>query len=158
MRLSKSELESYIEKYASKYTLERGLIYGVIMAESGGDIFAVRYEPGWKYILHPGTYAEKNRVSVQTEIHLQKCSWGLMQVMGTVARELGYEDSLLAISDPDLAIDLGCKKLRQLFDRHKNIPDAVSSYNMGSPRRDRDFKYYLNQSYVDKVLKFKGEY
>jgi len=148
-RLSKEQLEPIIDKYSEKYRLSKNLIYSVIMVESAGDPYAVRYESHWKYVLHPDTFAKIAKISLDTEIFLQKCSYGLMQVMGTVARELGYRDNLLKLHDPDLAIDLGSKKLRQLSDKYMTTDDVISAYNQGIPKKNGPL--YVNQDYVTKV-------
>jgi soluble lytic murein transglycosylase-like protein len=52
---------------------------------------------------------------------------------------------------PETNITLGCRHLRSFMERHKNVVDAVASYNAGSPRKGPDGKL-VNQSYVDSVM------
>jgi soluble lytic murein transglycosylase-like protein len=47
-------------------------------------------------------------------------SWGLMQVMGQVARENGFTDHYLSgLCDPAAGVDLGCRVLRKKLDAAK---------------------------------------
>ena len=84
----------------------------------------------------------------------QSASWGLMQVMGAVARELGFRgDYLPNILLPELNIALGCQQLGRLRDRwHKRLgwDGVISAYNAGFPRKYVDNRW-VNQGYVDKV-------
>ena len=67
--------------------VEPALIMAIVSVESGGDPCATRYEPHYHYLFKPETFAKLNRITENTEIIQQKTSWGLMQVMGGVARE-----------------------------------------------------------------------
>lgn len=130
------------------------LAIAIAEVESAGDPLAVRYEPGWKYHYNVENFAKMCRISEATEHVLQACSFGLMQVMGTVARELGHEESLLKLTDARLGAKYGCIKLAKLFKLLKSVDDVISAYNAGSPIK-RDGKY-INQSYVDKVRAIYG--
>lgn len=135
--------------YADQYNLKRNWVAAVIMIESGGDTWALRYEPNWKYQKDTASYARKARISLETERVCQACSWGLMQVMGEVARELGFEGDLTELNNPAIGIAFGTKKLAQQMKRYGKIEDAVSAYNAGSVRKTHD-GYYTNQDYVNK--------
>jgi len=127
------------------------LIYAIIETESNWNPFAVRYEPHWKYIVPvSNTMLKKMGITRETEEQLQKFSWGLMQVMGAVARELNYSEILTKLITPQDNINVGVRKVIELFKKYKNLEDVIASYNAGSPRKV-DGKY-VNQSYVDKVL------
>jgi soluble lytic murein transglycosylase-like protein len=76
-----------------------------------------------------------------------------MQIMGCVARELGFTGILTELVDVQKNVFLGCKKLSQLSKKFTEIDDIISSYNAGAPLR-RGY-VYINQKYVDKV---KSEY
>jgi soluble lytic murein transglycosylase-like protein len=126
------------------------LAIAICEVESAGDPFAVRYEGHWKYKFEPEKFAKLNRITVDTEIQLQKFSYGLLQVMGTVARELGHQESLLKLTDPYIGARMGCLKLAKLFSILKSTDDVIAAYNAGSPLKNADGKY-VNQQYVDKV-------
>jgi hypothetical protein len=125
------------------------------MVESAGDTLAVRYESHWKYFVNPELFARLNNITADTERTLQMMSFGLMQVMGGVARELGYRRNLLSLTDPVLAIDYGCRKLAQLKGKYNTTDDIIAAYNAGSPRKNGGL--YVNQAYVDKVRGFMNE-
>ena len=93
---------------------------------------------------------------MDTELIAQKTSWGLMQVMGTVARELGHRGWLSELCEPERGIYYGCLHLKKLMDRHGNLSDTVAAYNAGSPRRDVNGKY-VNQEYVDRFIRVLSE-
>ncbi len=130
------------------------LALAIAEVESGGDQFAIRFEPGWKYHYNVDNFAKLCKISEDTERMLQACSFGIMQVMGTVARELGFEESLIKLSDARIGAKYGCLKLSKLFKILKSVDDVIAAYNAGSPLK-RDGKY-INQGYVDRVRKFYG--
>jgi len=60
-----------------------------------------------------------------TEAYARSFSWGLMQVMGAVAREEGFTGTSLAeLCDPATGIDAGCKHLANIFKRVGDVDDA----------------------------------
>jgi len=126
------------------------LALAITEVESAGDPAAVRFEPGWKYHYKVEDFAKACRITAETEKVLQSCSFGLMQVMGTVARELGFSGNLVQLSDPYIGAKYGCLKLAKLFSLLKSTDDVIAAYNAGSPNRTPDGKY-VNQQYVDKV-------
>lgn len=75
----------------------------------------MRYEPAFftKYVASLYT---NNKVSA-SEAYARGFSWGLMQVMGQVARESGFDALFLsALCDPEQGLAVGCKLLRKKFD------------------------------------------
>lgn len=128
------------------------LAIAVCEVESAGDHLAVRFEPGWRYFYQVEAHARSAHITVETERTLQAMSWGLMQVMGSVARELGHQGSLLALCDAFTGAKYGCLKLASFLRKYSKMEDAIAAYNAGSPRRAADGTY-VNQAYVDKVLR-----
>lgn len=116
-------------KWAGKYGLDRELVCAVIEQESHWDPFAVRFEPAFetRYI-HPAIPA------APTTLELTKAmSFGLMQVMGEVAIELGWRGPFLtALCDPDTGVDFGCRKLQKCFAAHTDPELSLLAYNGGS--------------------------
>ena len=75
----------------------------------------MRYEPLFfaKYVAPLYT---NNKVSA-SEAYARGFSWGLMQVMGQVARETGFDPVCLSsLCDPDQGLAIGCKVLRRKLD------------------------------------------
>lgn len=148
-------IHALVSRAADRYKLPAALIRAIIRVESAGNPLAVRAEPAFlnRYI-RPSvtTYG----ASQETERWLRACSFGLMQVMGQVARELGCtEPYLTALCDPETGIDYGCRLLAKLRDRYvatRGWDAVIAAYNAGSPRIEDD--RYVNQGYVDKVLKY----
>jgi len=75
----------------------------------------MRYEPAFfaKYVAHLFT---NNKITA-SEAYARGFSWGLMQVMGQVAREMGFDGLFLcALCDPEQGLAVGCKLLRKKLD------------------------------------------
>lgn len=142
-----------INYYAEKYGLNKNWIAAFIMNESMNNRYAMRYEMAWKYLLNPKEFADQNGLSVNTEVIAQSCSWGLMQLMGSVARELGYTGHLPMLTEINLGLDLGCKKLKAIMQKYTDIHDAAAAYNAGSVRKTPG-GFYENQKYVDRFDSF----
>ncbi|HYG58846.1 MAG TPA: lytic transglycosylase domain-containing protein [Symbiobacteriaceae bacterium] len=147
-----------IESVANRFTLPVGLIHAIVQVESSGNPWAARYEPGFKTLyLDNRTWRVYGPVSMDTEIVSRATSWGLMQIMGQVARERGCEMAFLnELCRPEAGLEYGCRQLKFLEGRYFDGNDwnpVISAYNQGSPRRNGDGTY-KNQGYVDKVRHF----
>jgi soluble lytic murein transglycosylase-like protein len=140
---------------AQTYGLETALVAAIVRQESNGNRYAVRYEPGWKYHLDPGKWANKIGCSVSTEMIGQSTSYGLMQVMGTVAREYGFKGWFPQLCEIETGLKYGCQHLRKYFDKWGSEENAISAYNQGSPAKTND-GVFKNKKYVDEVLLHKA--
>ena len=125
---------------------------GIIEIESSGDPYAAKINPTYPY-----TMMQAKRpvgCSVDVERMFQKTAWGLMQVMGATARELGFDGWLSGLVVPETNVRLGIeflgRKMSQYFERD-GIEGVVAAYNGGAPRRRPDGKF-VNQTYVDRVM------
>ncbi len=143
-----------IHRFSAIHKLSPELIAAIIMAESAGNKWAVRIEVHWQYYLDIKKYARLNRITETTEKALQACSWGLMQIMGSVAREHNFDGPLHQLHEPELNLRYSCKHLAKFMQRHKNEHDAIAAYNAGTPIKGMDGRY-KNNDYVVKVLNFK---
>jgi len=139
-----------ISRQATSHNLDPALVGAFIQVESSGKGSRSRFEPAWGYFLTPDLFAKSLGITRETEEIHQKTSWGLMQIMGGVARELGFTDNLPKLIVPAININFGCMHLSKLIAKYQALPDAIASYNAGSPRKTADGKY-VNQDYVDKV-------
>jgi soluble lytic murein transglycosylase-like protein len=95
---------------AAKHSLDPALVCAVVEQESSWDPNSIRYEPEFRtrYVSPLGLPA--------TEEVARSISWGLMQVMGQVAREQGFTGkSLAALCDPFTGLDVGCTVLSSKF-------------------------------------------
>lgn len=141
-----------IVKVSDKYALDKNFVASIVITESSGNPLATRYESHYKWLVNPRGFAENLGISEITEETHQKTSWGLMQVMGGLARDLGYKKHIVNLCrDPEIGLDLGCKYLKQQLERYGTYEKAIAAYNAGSVRMKNGF--YVNQQYVDKVFK-----
>lgn len=141
---------------ASKtHNLDPRLVAAIIQKESAGDTWAIRYEPGWRYDFNSGLMAQLQRTTQVTQLQLQKFSYGLMQVMGTVAYELGLRESPIKLcAYPTLGVHFGCMKLKDISKKYTSESDTISAYNAGSVVLDKDGVRRNQKSYVDGVEQF----
>lgn len=130
------------------------LIAAIVMQESAGKSWVTRYEQDFAYLYNPSAFAQLRGVTEITEIQHQKTSWGLMQVMGAVAREVGYSSDLTELARPPVGLRWGCEKFKANVAKYgmRNIEDIVAAWNAGSPRKDASGQY-VNQRYVIGVLR-----
>jgi soluble lytic murein transglycosylase-like protein len=119
-------------RIASAHAIEPSLVCAVIEQESAWDPWAVRYEPGFLARYVAPLYAA-GKLSA-TEAYTRSMSWGLMQVMGQVARESGFqEQSLVQLCDPATGVEWGCRLLAARLKRaHGDVINALLEWNGGS--------------------------
>ena len=140
-------LVALVHRAASAQSLAPALVCAVVEQESGWNPWAMRYEPAFftKYVAPLYT---NNKISA-TEAWARGFSWGLMQVMGQVARESGFDASFLsALCDPEQGLAVGCKVLRKKLDAARgDIAEALQAWNGGA-----------NPTYAAQVLARKSRY
>ena len=134
---------------AAKYGLDEALVCALCEVESSWMPWAVRHEAGYKWLIdfHRMTlkeaYSDVSLIDADqnwwvfevdvihppgdahTELLFQQTSWGLLQIMGAVARERGFRGWLTELCDPQVNLEWGCKHLRWMID-HNNaygLPD-----------------------------------
>lgn len=141
---------------AKEFSLPPILIASIIAEESSWNTYKIRHEGGFEERINVGKFAKLNNYPEESESILQSCSFGLMQVMGCVARELGFDKDFGMLLDPEIGVQVGCKKLSLLIKKHGQGNDAIASYNAGSVKMDGKGKY-MNQDYVNHVNAFMKE-
>lgn len=141
-------IDDLIVEAAARHGLNVHIVRAIVSVESSGNPLAMKFEPAWRHFLEYRNPA----ASQATERNQQATSWGLMQVMGTVAREHGFLGPFLsALCDPETGLDYGCRFLAKQMRRYPGKTwHAVSAYNAGTARVDVS-GHYSNQDYVDKV-------
>lgn len=170
-----SEIKQLASIAAQQNGLQPELVLGIIEVESGGDTFAWNPEPHYRYLWDiarskpfraltadertsetpPRDFPCPPGVDRDAEWWGQQASWGLMQVMGAVAREMGYAGRHLpGLCQPATGLAVGCIYLSRLVRRYGKPEPAVAAYNAGSPRIIAG--KFENQQYVDKVLAAAG--
>jgi len=142
-----AELTTLIKDAAAFRKLPWELVYAICQVESSLNPLATRHEPHYRWLVGD------NDAMDPLERRDQMTSWGLMQVMGAVARELGHRGPLADLLTPATGLFYGCLHLRRFRAKYDLWPDVIAAYNAGSPRRVAGHVGpYINQSYVDKVL------
>lgn len=132
------KLSQVIINTALQTGISQDLLAAVIHQESAGNPFAVRYEPAFlkKYL---ETKTRKtigghvpSRCSFETEVHMRATSFGLMQLMGQVARERGFQGEFLTeLLDPATNLKWGAEFLQTLLHKHDTTQKALLRWNGG---------------------------
>src|ERR1700733_1687017 len=100
------EIVALARAIASAHGLDPALVCAVVEQESAWDANAIRYEPAFR-----ARYVAPLNLPPTEEI-ARSISWGLMQVMGQVAREHGFQrPSLSALCDSVLRLVASCLRL-----------------------------------------------
>lgn len=127
--ISVQGLMSLARQKAEKFGVDGDLICALVEQESNWNPYAMRYEPAFysRYVQPQGGLGT-------TEMTSRATSWGLMQVMGQVARELGFSGPFLsALCDPEIGLEWGCRKFSIVMGKTGNHVDAaLQCYNGGS--------------------------
>ena len=119
--------KTLVGKWAVKYGLDVAIVCAVCEQESGWNPWAMRYEPAFY-----DRYIAPMTGLTNTEMVARSTSYGLMQVMGQVAREFGYRNQFLSeMCDPDTGVAIGCQKLAKCFSTHSDPESALLAYNGG---------------------------
>lgn len=168
-------IERAITMHADSARLPIQLVRAVVLVESGGNPWRWRPEAHYRYLVDvrtgepfrrltaaenasetpPDDFAGVPGESRAAEWLGQQASWGLMQVMGAVAREYGYRDSFTRLCDVSVGLQYGCKHLSRLRDRHHHAhgwAGVLAAYNTGQPNDDAG----AGKVYVDKVVRLGG--
>lgn len=155
MRLAPEQIQSIIDAKAEEFGIESSLVEAFCMTESTFNVRATRYEANfYKNYIQP--MLAHNAIESK-EAMGRATSWGLMQLMGQVARERGFDGEFEELFDPEIALEWSLKHLKHFIEKYEpNLDDAIASYNAGSPRKGKDGKY-VNQEYVSKVHKYQNQ-
>jgi soluble lytic murein transglycosylase-like protein len=148
--MDKNAVISIVRSTAGSVGIDPNLAQAIAEHETACDPTKTRYEPDWAYLVTPDKFAKVLGISERTETELQKFSWGALQVMGSVARELGYQAQLPLLSQPQMGILYGCRKIHALARAHSDIQDLIAAYNAGVAVKV-DGKY-RNENYVQSVI------
>jgi soluble lytic murein transglycosylase-like protein len=122
---------------AEAHQLDASLVCAICEQESAWNPWAIRYEPAFfAHYIAPQLGA--GQIS-NTEAQARAFSWGLMQVMGQVAREHGFgaESSkniapLAQLCDPACGLEIGCAVFAaKLTAAHGDAARALQLWNGG---------------------------
>ena len=126
-----SELVALARRISQQHNLDPALVCAVIEQESGWNPWAMRYEPAF-FTRYVAPLYTNNKISA-SEAYARGFSWGLMQVMGQVARENGFDAPFLsALCDPEQGIAVGCRVLaRKLAASGGDVTRGLLLWNGG---------------------------
>lgn len=144
---------SLVKRLSDLEGVDPRITLAIIGAESAGHASAMRYEPHYKWTYKPHVFAASNNITEETELLSQKISWGLMQVMGGVAREHGHTSMLSELIYPEIGIRMGAAHLRKRCLKYPILGDVFAAYNAGTPKKQAGF--YAPKSthlYVQKTM------
>lgn len=122
-----ASLVQLAKQMATKYGLDPALVCAVCEQESGWDPWASRFEPRFL-----ARYVQPLGIKDLTEMQERAFSFGLMQLMGEVARELGWKGHIVQLCDPAVGLVLGCQHLaNKLKTAGGDINKALLLWNGG---------------------------
>lgn len=111
---------------ALAHQLPGDLVCAVCERESSWNPNATRFEPAFQK-----HYVDKLHLP-PTEAKQRATSYGLMQLLGEVARELGYKGDIPALCDPATGLEWGCRHLaNKLREAHGDMHAALQRWNGG---------------------------
>lgn len=142
-----TRFRSLIESTATRHGLDPNLVEAVVLTESSGNTRAYRYEPDFwrRYMASKAEWQGRDPERVSA-------SYGLMQIMFPVAKELGYTGEPEALMVPSTGLEYGCLKLRKLLAWSQNdVRTALAAYNGGVGNNPLGGTL-KNADYADKVL------
>lgn len=150
-------LRQLVVSCAIRHALPPDLVGGMVQVESSGNNWAINPEPKYRYLwdvkrsrtfraptaaeiaseFPPRDFPAPAGVDPDAEWWSQQMSWGLMQVMGGVARERGLDTPYVSVlNDPEVGLEFGCRVMARNLRRWPAVDEAVAAYNGGSPRMD----------------------
>lgn len=147
-----NDFNDLVNAAAKKYNVDPAIIKGVIAQESNFIKTAYRFEP----YLSPKTGKPRSFLAPSADFpNGGGASLGLMQVLVSTARAMGFKGPMEGLYDPATAIDYGTRFLSNLIYQYtkqgKPLDNALSAYNGGSSGDVAAFGPFSNQAYVDNV-------
>jgi soluble lytic murein transglycosylase-like protein len=135
------DLVALAQQLAKSEGLDPALVCAVIEQESAWNPWAMRFEPAF-FARYIATMYASGAITA-TEAYQRAYSWGLMQVMGQVARENHYTATYLSqLCDPRDGVSVGCVVLKvKLRAAGGDVRKGLLLWNGGG-----------NPSYPDEVL------
>ncbi|HET7150887.1 MAG TPA: transglycosylase SLT domain-containing protein [Candidatus Acidoferrum sp.] len=136
------KLVEIVSRAAAAHGLDRHILCGQAERESSWNPRAIRYEPAFR-----DRYLRSLHLELTEEIARAQ-SYGLGQVMGEVAREMGYVGELAALCDPELGAEWQARVLaHKIAVNGGDIEKGLEAYNGGG-----------NPNYAAEVLELSKKY
>jgi Transglycosylase SLT domain len=162
-----------LEHIAIAHGLAPDVVHAICLVESHGRRWAWNPEPKYRYFWDVKRNLPFRRLTdeeVQSEFPpvdfptlvddpdqewwAQQASWGLMQVMGAVAREHGFQEPVLTqLLEAEFGLEFGCRAFKARLKWAKgDVRAALAAYN-GGPAGNTPGDRLRNGGYADKVLR-----
>lgn len=164
-----------LAEMARPFGFEPPLVLALIWQESSGNKWAFNPEPQYRFLwdmkkkmpfrkltpqeniaeIPPADFSSPDPLLVpkDAEWWAQQSSWGLIQVMGAVAREQGFNGPFLTeLLEPERNLQSGLQHLRKQFNAAGTVRDALRRYNGGPANPDYRYADGVLTKY-DEVLK-----
>lgn len=152
----RTPFDSLIADAARRHGVPGDLVHAIVQVESSGNTFAYNPEPHYRYfwdvrlqrpfrVVMPAEIAAKYPPrdfpcyagDPDQEWWGQQASWGLMQLMGAVARERGFKGPYLPeLTVAEVNLEFGCAHLAHLARRFLasyGMSGVIAAYNTGGP-------------------------
>ena len=135
--ISRADLIALARATAEAHQLDAALVCAICEQESAWNPWAICYEPAF-YSHYISPQLSAGQIS-NTEAQARAFSWGLMQVMGQVAREHNFgtapasaSASLAQLCDPACGLEIGCTVFAaKLSAAHGDATRALQLWNGG---------------------------
>lgn len=150
--MTSGDLRALIDTTAAAHGLDPAIVLALVQVESSGNPWAWNPEHRYRYFWDVARNRPFRAISAlelanqfpppdfnglagddDNEWWGQQASWGLTQIMGAVARELGFTGHYLtALCDPAVNLTYGCMKLKaELTWTYGDVRAALACYNGG---------------------------
>ena len=144
---------------AREESLDPALVCAIAEQESGWDANAIRMEP--LFLLKYVKPLAAKQPMLPTEMIGRSTSFGLMQLIGQVARELGFLNAFDSLCNPTVGLIWGCRHLSGLMRSVKEeAKQEVGGSGTADPVTELDivrrtllrYNGGADKAYADKVL------
>lgn len=151
--MKKIEIINLVDQFAIKYKLDKYFLQALVMTESSFIPHLIRYEQDYKALYSPKemVYVVGKGCTLDTMVNMQKCSWGLCQLIAANYYELQGKDFATVLLNPEINLDYSCRFINNLITRQalEDPLDIYAAYNAGSIKRMKDGTL-VNQKNVDR--------
>jgi soluble lytic murein transglycosylase-like protein len=112
--------------------LDPVLVCAVCERESSWNTFARRFEPS--FLAHYKANFIEDGIPITANEEMDRAtSWGLMQVLGEVAREHGFTGPIPTLCEPLVGLEWGCIVLKAKLATHNgDVEKGLLAYNGGA--------------------------
>lgn len=149
----RTEYTPLIKEVAARYHLDADFLEAQILVESGGRTDAFRHEPDFwnRYMKNKAEWRGSNPRRVAS-------SYGLLQILYTTAKELGFSGAPEMLFVPEIGLDWGAHFLRTLIDwAEGDLVKAFVAYNGGKGSAMKSPYPTRPHLYAEQVLSMKAQ-